>query len=64
VLLEFTIKGRVLDKQRMENGSFLREDYFERLLAEIHEIRLSERKFYHRYLRYSNRLHVLNRFNV
>ena len=46
VLREFAIKGYVLDKQRMENGSFLGEDYFERMLAEIREIRLSERKFY------------------
>lgn len=30
----------------MENGSFLNEDYFEHLLAEIREIRLSERRFY------------------
>ena len=30
----------------MENGAFLSEDYFEHLLAEIHEIRLSERRFY------------------
>ncbi len=36
----------VLDKKRMENGSFLGEDYFEHLLAEIREIRLSERRFY------------------
>ncbi|RTB62853.1 virulence RhuM family protein [Pseudomonas aeruginosa] len=46
VLREFAIKGYVLDRQRMENGSFLGEDYFERLLAEIREIRLSERCFY------------------
>jgi hypothetical protein len=46
VLREFAIKGYVLDKQRMENGAFLGEDYFERLLQEIREIRLSERKFY------------------
>ena len=46
VLREFAIKGYVLDRKRMENGSFLGEDYFERLLAEIREIRLSERKFY------------------
>ena len=46
VLREFAIKGYVLDKKRMENGSFLGEDYFERLLEEIREIRLSERKFY------------------
>jgi hypothetical protein len=36
----------VLDKKRLENGAFLDEDYFETLLAEIREIRLSERRFY------------------
>lgn len=46
VLREFAVKGYVLDKQRMENGAFLHVDYFENLLAEIREIRLSERKFY------------------
>lgn len=46
VIRNFTIKGYVIDKQRMENGSFLNEDYFEKLLQEIREIRLSERKFY------------------
>ena len=46
VLHEFAIKGYVLDKKRMENGAFLGEDYFERLLEEIREIRLSERRFY------------------
>jgi len=46
VLREFAIKGYVLDKKRMENGSFLGEDYFERLLEEIREIRLSERRLY------------------
>ena len=46
VLREFAIRGYVLDKKRMENGSFLSEDYFEHLLAEIREIRLSERRFY------------------
>ena len=46
VLKEFAIKGYVLDKKRLENGSFLGEDYFERLLEEIREIRLSERRFY------------------
>ena len=30
----------------MENGTFINEDYFEHLLAEIREIRLSERRFY------------------
>lgn len=46
VLREFAIKGYVLDKKRMENGTFLGEDYFERLLEDIREIRLSERRFY------------------
>lgn len=46
VLKEFAIKGYVLDRKRMENGSFLNKDYFERLLEEIREIRLSERRFY------------------
>ncbi len=46
VLREFSIKGYILDKKRLENGSFLGEDYFEHLLAEVREIRLSERRFY------------------
>ncbi len=46
VLREFAIKGYVMDKKRLENGVFLGEDYFEHLLAEIREIRLSERRFY------------------
>ena len=46
VLREYAIRGYVLDRKRMENGSFLDEDYFEHLLAEIREIRLSERRFY------------------
>jgi hypothetical protein len=46
VLREFAIKGFVLDKKRLENGSFLSKNYFEELLAEIREIRLSERNLY------------------
>lgn len=46
VLRQFAIRGYVLDKKRMENGAFLTIDYFEHLLAEIREIRLSERKMY------------------
>ena len=45
-LREYAIRGYVLDRKRMENGTFLDEDYFEHLLAEIREIRLSERRFY------------------
>jgi hypothetical protein len=46
VLRQFAIRGYVLDRKRLENGAFLNEDYFESLLAEIREIRLSERRFY------------------
>lgn len=46
VLRQFAIRGYVIDKQRMENGTFLNVDYFEHLLEEIREIRLSERRFY------------------
>lgn len=46
VLRKYTLEGYVLDRKRMENGSFLGEDYFEKLLEEIREIRLSERRFY------------------
>ena len=46
VLSQYTQKGYVIDRKRMENGAFLDEDYFEDLLEEIREIRLSERRFY------------------
>lgn len=46
ILRDYAIRGYVIDRKRMENGIFLNEDYFEHLLAEIREIRLSERRFY------------------
>lgn len=46
VLKSFAIKGYVLDKERMKNGSFLGYKFFDDLLEEIREIRLSERMFY------------------
>lgn len=46
VLRQYAIRGYVIDKKRMENGSFIGVDYFEQLLEEIREIRLSERNFY------------------
>lgn len=46
VLKLFSVRGYVLDRERMENGAFLSEDYFEHLLEEIREIRASERRFY------------------
>ena len=46
ILKEFSKKGYIIDKKRMENGTFFDEDYYDSLLAEIREIRLSERRFY------------------
>ena len=46
IIRQFAIRGYVIDKKRMENGTFIDQDYFEHLLAEIREIRLSERRFY------------------
>lgn len=46
ILRQFAIRGYVIDKKRMENGQFIGVDYFEQLLEEIREIRLSERNFY------------------
>ena len=46
ILRDFAIRGYVLDKERMKNGAFLGQDYFDHLLAEIREIRASERRFY------------------
>ena len=46
VLRTFAIRGYVLDKERLKNGTFLNEKYFEHLLEEIRETRASERKFY------------------
>jgi len=46
VLKTFAIQGYILDRKRLENGTYLNEDYYERLLQEIREIRLSECTFY------------------
>ncbi|MCL2712811.1 MAG: virulence RhuM family protein, partial [Methanomassiliicoccaceae archaeon] len=47
IVKEYTIKGWVIDDERLKNGgSVLTEKYFEQLLERIREIRLSERKFY------------------
>ena len=46
VLSTFTKQGYVLDKDRLINGQIFDEDYFEHLIAEIQEIRASERRFY------------------
>lgn len=46
VIDTFTKQGYVLDKNRLINGQIFDEDYFEHLIAEIQEIRASERRFY------------------
>jgi len=46
VLHDFAIKGYALDKERLKNGTYLSEEYFDELIEEIKEIRASERKFY------------------
>ncbi len=43
---DYTIRGYVLDKERFKKGTPLSSEYFEHLLEDIREIRLSERKFY------------------
>ena len=43
---DYTIRGYVMDKERFKNGTPLSNKYFEHLLEDIREIRLSERKFY------------------
>ena len=46
VLRDFASRGYVLDKERLKNGAFLSKEYYDNLLAEIREIRASERRFY------------------
>ena len=46
VIRQFSLRGYIIDKKRMENGAFIDEDYFEHLLSEFREIRMSERRFY------------------
>ena len=47
IVKEFTIKGWVMDDERLKNGgTILTEKYFDQLLEKIREIRLSERRFY------------------
>lgn len=46
VIDTFAKQGYVSDKNRLINGQIFDEDYFEQLIAEIQEIRASERRFY------------------
>ena len=47
IVKDFTIKGWVMDDERLKNGgSKLTKEYFDRLIEKVREIRLSERRFY------------------
>ena len=47
IVKDYTIKGWVVDDERLKNGgSMLTTKYFDQLLEQIREIRLSERRFY------------------
>ena len=43
---EYTIKGWVMDDERLIRGTYLTDKYFEEQLERVREIRISERKFY------------------
>ena len=46
ILKQYSVKGYVLDKERLKNGTFLNENYFDELIEEIRENRIRERNFY------------------
>ena len=47
IVKDYTIKGWAMDDERLKNGgSVLTKEYFDRLLEQIREIRLSERRVY------------------
>jgi len=46
IVKDYTIQGWVMDKERIKKGHMFTDEYFERQLQFIREIRLSERKFY------------------
>ena len=46
IVKDYTIQGWAMDKERLKKGHMFTDEYFERQLENIREIRLSERKFY------------------
>ena len=46
IVKDYTIQGWTMDKERLKKGHMFTDEYFERQLEIIREIRLSERKFY------------------
>lgn len=59
ILKEFSKKGYIIDKKRMANGAFFDEDYYDSLLAEIREIRLSERRFIKKLLIFTQQVWIM-----
>lgn len=46
IVKDYTIQGWTMDAERLKNGGTLTDEFFEKQLEKIREIRLSERKFY------------------
>ena len=46
IVKDHTIQGWTMDVERLKKGHMFTDEYFERQLQQIREIRLSERKFY------------------
>ena len=46
IVKDYTIQGWTMDKERLKKGTMFTDEYFDRQLENIREIRLSERKFY------------------
>ena len=69
IVKDYTIKGWVMDEERLKNGgSVLTTEYFDRLLEQIREIRLSERRFYQKIMDIvqdtTNSRNILRKFSM
>jgi hypothetical protein len=49
IVKDYTIQGWTMDSERLKRGGILTDEFFERQLEKIREIRLSERKFYQKF---------------
>ena len=58
IVKDYTIQGWVMDKERLIKGHMFTDEYFERQLQNIREIRMSERKFYQNKLHYAVHRHT------
>ena len=52
IVKDYTIKGWVMDDERLKRGTYLTDKYFDEQLERIREIRASEKKFYQKNNRY------------